>query len=318
MMINDSELKTLGFTLTHEILAPSNASALPEFREVASHPSLDKSSVYLWLSPILMKHGSYEVLYVGKAGYGTNRRFSQHRGGFRKRAPGSNCALILEKFDAGRKILVFGKVADEINLFGVTISRYSTEEEALCKRLSPLWNRAGFPDSAKSKNPVEKTEAKVKKVSELKNELEEDTSLWFEELKPVDKDRFSRILRYAEGIDILREMSQKVIGGYTNQPTGYNAIPIIVYGRFTKSGKVAPNAWFLRIPQPTSKTIGLTLFIPQCFAADKLKLAKVVCHGTSSQAFFYPLDVDDFLLHPEQYVDWTKTDTRSVQRKISK
>lgn len=317
-MITSKELEALGFSLTHEILAPSKVSALPEFREVASHPSLDKSSVYLWLSPIPMKSGSYEVLYVGKAGYGTTRRFSQHRGGFRKRAHGSNCALILEKFDEGKKILVFGKVADEIDLFGVTVPRYSTEEEALCKRLSPLWNRARFPDSAKSKNSVEKTKAKAKKVSEFKNELEEDTSLWFEELKPVDKDRFSRILRYAEGIDILREMPQKVIGGYTNQPAGYNAIPIIVYGRFTKSGKVAPNAWFLRIPQPISKTSDLTLFIPQCFAAAKLNHAKVVSHGTSSKAFFYPLDVDHFLLNPKEYVDWTKTDTRSVQRKIRK
>ncbi len=83
-----------------------------------------------------------------------------------------------------------------------------------------------------------------------------------------------------------------------------------------KSGKVAPNAWFLRIPQPTSKTSGLTLFIPQCFAAAKLNHAKVVSHGTSSHAFFYPLDVDHFLLHSEEYVDWTRTDTRSVQRKI--
>jgi hypothetical protein len=319
-MINENELKSLGFALTHEILAPALVSSLPDFKEVATHPSLNKSSVYLWLSPTSSNHGSYEVLYVGKAGYGTTRRFSQHRGGFRKKSPGSNCALILEKFATGRKIFVFGKVADEIELFGVTISRYSTEEEALCKHLSPLWNRAGFPDSAKSKKSVEKTKAKAKtkKLSKLKNELEEDTSLWFEELKPEDKDRFSRILRYAEGIDILREMPQKVIGGYTNQPTGYNAIPIMVYGRFTKSGKVAPNAWFLRVPQPTSKTSGLTLFIPQCFTAAKLNHAKVVSHGTSSQAFFYPLDVDHFLLHPEEYVDWTKTDTRSVQRKIRK
>ena len=214
--------------------------------------------------------------------------------------------------------MVFGKVADEIELFGVTISRYSTEEEALCKHLSPLWNRAGFPNSVKAKKPAEKTIVKSTKSSELKNDLSEDTSLWFEELKPKDQNRFSRILGYAEGIDILREMPQKVIGGYTNQPTGYNAIPMIVYGQFTKSGNVAPYGWFLRIPMPVSKAIGLTLFIPQCFTAAKLNHSKVVSHGTSSQAFFDPLDVDHFLLHPEEYVDWTKTDTRSAQRKIRK
>ena len=316
-MIIESELNALGFALTHEILAPSKASSfLPDFREVAAHPSLNKSSVYVWLSPVPSRLGRYDVLYVGKAGYGTTRRFSQHRGGFRKSTPGSNCALILERFAADRKILVFGKVADEIELFGVTISRYSIEEEALCKYLSPLWNRARFPDAVKSKKAIESTRVKSKKASELSSELDEDTSLWFEELKPEDQDMFSRILSYAESIDILREMPQKVIGGYTKQPMGYNGIPMIVYGRFSKLGKVAPNAWFLRIPQPTSKASGLTLFIPQCFEAGKLNHAKVVRHGTSNQSFFNPLDIDHFLRQSQEYVDWSKADTRSIHRKI--
>jgi len=318
MMISDGELKTLGFELTHEIAESGTASSLPEFREISSHPSLKKSSVYLWLSPLPSDSNVYEVLYVGKAGYGTTRRFSQHRGGFRKTTPGSNFALIREKFEAERKILVFGKVADEINIFGVTVSRYSTEEEALCKHLSPLWNRAGFPDPVESKKSVEKNKSKSMKASKLINSLEEDTSLWFEELKLENQDRFSRILRYAEGIDFLREMPQKIIGGYTNQPTGYSGIPMIVYGRFSRSGKVAPTGWFLRIPQPVRKASNLTLFIPQCFKADKGNDAKIGKHGTSSQSFFYPLDVDHFLLNPEEYVDWGKTDTRSVLRKIHK
>lgn len=320
-MIKHHELRALGFELTHEIIEPSTPSSpLPDFREVAKHPSLKKSSVYLWLSPVSSKFGSsYEVLYVGKAGYGTTRRFSQHRGGFRNSTPGSNCALILERLGTGRKILVFGKVADELNLFGVTISRYSTEEEALCKLLSPLWNRAAFPGSVTSQKLAKKNSKNYSKyTSEFKNELEEDTSLWFEELKFEDQDRLSRIVRYAESIDILRDMPQKIIGGYTKQPAGYNGIPMIVYGRFAKSGKIAHNAWFLRIPQPTRKAIGLTIFVPQCFAADQLNLSKVGTHGAGNQALFYPLDVDDFLLHPEEYINWTNFDTRLSPRKARK
>ncbi|TRZ65946.1 MAG: hypothetical protein D4R98_07045 [Comamonadaceae bacterium] len=314
-MINNSQLKSLGFKLTHEIVESRTASSLPEFQEVAAHPSLKKSSVYLWLSPLPSSSNYYEVLYVGKAGYGTTRRFSQHKGGFRKTSPGSNHALIREKFEAKRKILVFGKVADEIDLFGVTVSRYSTEEEALCKHLSPLWNRAGFPDSAKPKKSANKAKTKSKTASKFVNSLEEDTSLWFEELKLENQDRFSRILSYAEGINFLREMPQKIIGGYTSQPAGYSGIPMIVYGRFTTSGRVAPNGWFLRIPQPTSKASNLTLFIPQCFLDGKVNHARIAKHGTSRQEFFYPLDVDHFLLNPEEYVDWNKLDTRSAQKK---
>lgn len=317
-MISNSELKALGFTRTHEISQSTTAALLPEFKEIATHRSLEKSSVYLWLSPLPSNMSSYEVLYVGKAGYGTTRRFAQHRGGFRKNTPGSNCALILEKFAAGRNILVYAKVADEVDLFGVTVSRYSTEEEALCKYLSPLWNRAGFPDSAKSKKLIEKNKGKSKEVAKLVNSLETDISLWFEQLKLDDQDRFSKILNYAESIEILREIPQKVIGSYTNQPKGYNKIPMIVYGRFTKSGRVASNGWLLRIPQPTSKPSGLTLFIPQCYSASKINPASVVRHGSSSQEFFYPLDLDNFLRHPEEYVDWSKPDARSVRRKIRK
>jgi hypothetical protein len=316
-MINDKELKALGFVLTHEITSAGALSALPEFREIASHSSQNKSSVYLWLSPSQTNINSYEVLYVGKAGYGTTRRFSQHRGGFRKSNPGSNCALILEKFAAKRKILVFGKVADEIDLFGVTVSRYSVEEEALCKHLSPLWNRAGFPDSTKSKKNGQIASAKCNKIIRNIEFLGEDTSLWYKELKKENQVRFAKVLSYAESIDILREIPQKIICGYSKQPSGYNSIPMIVYGKFAKSGKVAANGWMLRIPQPTSKNIALTLFIPYCFAAKTVESNMIERHGLGNQEFFNPIDLDHFLQHPQAYIDWNNPDTRQNQRKIN-
>ena len=135
---------------------------------------------------------------------------------------------------------------------------------------------------------------------------------WFDELSLQDKNRFAKIIRYAESIGMLRDLPQKVIGGYTNQPSGYNGIPMIVYGKFTKAGRVAPNGWFLRIPQPTSKNTSLTLFIPQCFSASKVDTTWVSKHGSGSQEFFYPISTDHFLDFPEAYVDWNKPDTRSV------
>lgn len=311
--INIKELTSMGFVLTHEIHTHDSASILPIFIEIGSHPSLRKPSVYVWLSPITTDMNDYEVLYVGKAGYGTTRRFSQHRGGFRNSGPGTNCAFIREKIAAGRKICVFGKVADEIELFGVTISRYSTEEEALCKYLSPLWNRATFPGSSEATASRVKTAPNAKVISTLESAPDEDTALWFDELNPEKKEQFAKIVSYAEGVSILREMPQKVIGSYTHQPSGYNNIPMIVYGRFTKSGKVAPNGWFFRIPQPTGAKVALTLFIPECFAANNLNTATVGRHQITSHAFIYPLDVADFLLHPDQYVDWTKLNTRSAR-----
>jgi len=87
----------MGFVLTHEIHTHDSASVLPIFIEIGLHPSLRKPSVYVWLSPIPTDMNDYEVLYVGKADYGTTRRFSQLRGGFRNSGPRTNCALIREK-----------------------------------------------------------------------------------------------------------------------------------------------------------------------------------------------------------------------------
>lgn len=310
-MICDTELEELGFKRTHEIVFNSSSSNLPEFSQFTSHLSLRKPSVYLWVAPINTERNCYDVLYVGKAGYGTSRRFSQHKGGFKNNKPGSNSALILEKLQEN-KIFVYGKVADNAILFGVTISRYSIEEEALCELLSPLWNRAVFPNASKvEQNKLIVNDQHVK-VSANTSQLNGDTLTWFESLDQIDQLKFVNIIKYTEGVDKLKGIPQKNISGYSAQPPRFNNIPMLAYGEFNNYGRIKPNSWLLRVPKPIDG-LGLTLFIPCCFVADKVNPSKVLRHGSGEKEFFYPIDIDDFLKSPHQYVDWGKPDGRSIR-----
>jgi hypothetical protein len=310
-MIYDNELEELGFKRTHEIVFNSPGSNLPEFSQITNHLSLLKPSVYLWVTPISSEKNCYEVLYVGKAGYGTTRRFSQHKGGFKNNKPGSNAALIIDKLQEN-KIFVYGKAADNALLFGVTVSRYSLEEEALCELLNPLWNRAAFPNASKVvQNKLNVNDQRVK-VATHTSQLNGDTLLWFESLNQVDQLKFVNIIKYTESIDKLKATPQKNISGYIAQPPRFNNIPMLSYGDFNKSGRIKPNGWLLRIPKPIDG-LGLTLFVPCCFMADNLNLSKVLRHGSGKKEFFYPADIDDFLKFPHQYVDWGKPDGRSIR-----
>jgi hypothetical protein len=310
-MICDKELEKLGFKRTHEIVFKSPRSNLPEFYQFTNHPSLRKPSVYLWVTPINLEKNCYDVLYVGKAGYGTTRRFSQHKGGFKNNKPGSNSTLIIEKLQKD-KIFVYGKVSDNATIFGVTVSRYSLEEEALCELLSPLWNRATFPNASKvTHNKLIVNDQHVK-VATHTSQLNGDTLLWFESLNQVDQLKFVNIIKYTESVDKLKAIPQKNISGYSAQPLGFNNIPMITYGEFGKTGRIKPNSWLLRVPKRTDG-FGLTLFIPCCFMADNLNASKVLRHGVGKNEFFYPADIDDFLKFPHQYVDWGKSDGRSTR-----
>ena len=310
-MICDNELEEWGFKRTHEIVFNSSYSNLPEFSQITNHLSLRKASVYLWVAPIKSERNSYDVLYVGKAGYGTTRRFSQHKSGFKNNKPGSNSALIFEKLQEN-KIFVYGKVADNAMLFGVTVSRYSIEEEALCELLSPLWNRAAFPNASKgARNELIVNDQHVK-LSANTSQLNGDTLTWFESLDHVDQLKFRNIIKYTESVDKLKVIPQKNISGYSGQPPRFNNIPMLAYGKFNNSGRIKPNGWLLRVPKPIDG-LGLTLFIPCCFMADKVNLSKVLRHGSGEKEFFYPTDINEFLKSPDQYVDWEKPDGRSIR-----
>ena len=126
-----------------------------------------------------------------------------------------------------------------------------------------------------------------------------------------DKEIFNEIVKYVQKINILHKMKKKVIGGYSDQLTGYDSLHMIaLYEKCKKNGDIINFGWFLRIPQHKDTETPLTLFIPKCFAVTS-DSEKIELHDKEKKAFIYPKNIEDFLLHPDQYVDWTKEDTRT-------
>jgi hypothetical protein len=150
-LLSKDDLKKFNFEHTHNIELSDEAGRVPMF---VNHKLVNQEpSIYIWAAPI--DDQTFKVLYIGKAGYGLNKRFIQHASGFKHSVTGmKNASLITSHITSGGKIEVFVKIADKITLFGKEVSLYSTEEEAFCEAFPPLWNRADFPNQSKmlSKN----------------------------------------------------------------------------------------------------------------------------------------------------------------------
>lgn len=97
--------------------------------------------VYYWLE---IGNQSAQIVYVGKAGKRMKNRCSQHTGGFngnsKSKAGLRNSERICKGIKAGYTYEVYYRKAEVQKVFEVDISMYSTEEEALIKKLDPPWN----------------------------------------------------------------------------------------------------------------------------------------------------------------------------------
>ena len=113
----------------------------------AVYKSKENAQVYAWVIDA-------EIMYIGKAGKGVQKRLSEHRGGWRggSKTGVSKEKLIRQKLNAGSEIQVYGRCCDyflkTVDLFGETKEiRYSLvqeEEDWLLKNFKPIWNSIGL------------------------------------------------------------------------------------------------------------------------------------------------------------------------------
>jgi len=95
------------------------------------------------------------------------------------------------------------------------------------------------------------------------------------------------------------EMVEGVVGQYTNQPQGYNSKPVVRFAELGKTGSAMPNRWFCRIPLKTSLAHGMTVILPNRLIRPALPQDLI---ETGKDANFRPLDIKDFLAHPNLYI----------------
>jgi len=305
MSITAKFLKEFQFTHTHDIL---NDGDIPKFKVINAIPQ--DASVYMWLSPL--GDSDFEVLYIGKAGYGVKNRFAQHESGFKNSNTGrANCELIQKHIGAGGTISVFARNSESQKLFGfdVNIPLYSAEEEALCEQFNPLWNRAKFPSKAKKNR--NKTEAnQAVQIAEDENHLVlpidfldiargEVANDFYMSQDQKARNQFLDVLSLIADTPELAMLQQKIVGGYSEQPKGYNNIPLINYALIHKSGRAVGDSWGIRVPLINTESAPLTVILPRRFLNPQCDPSSIEWGPRDS---FRPKDLADFIKNKSKYI----------------
>lgn len=307
MLITIQDLQQMNFELTHEWVRNGPIIKANTISEIELARST-KPMVYAWVSPLDGSSEKFRLLYIGKAGGGVAKRLREHEGGFKNSGTGrKNYELILAVLESENPVQIFGRISDQVDILGQKISMYSAEEEALCDRFSPEWNRALFAKGSKAigESPVRNSEKELPQKIHL-NDVDfsglarsEEVLGLIDSMKSTEKRLFADLLEWCFKIETKYGLEQKVILGYTNQPTGCNGVPMLVFANFGKAGKSKKDSWKIRVPLQRSEKLGLTVVLPTAYISNKVEESQI---SKGKDDNFIPLNLADFLRQPSKYV----------------
>jgi hypothetical protein len=305
MKFSASRLKSYDLFATHEIVL---VAGWPTFKRVKKSKSFKNPSVYVWAS-LRLDDNEYEVLYVGKAGKGIDRRCSQHQGGFTNSGTGRKNAEVLKAIlnVEGAAIHVFSRESKTTEIFGQEVSLYSVEEDALCAALNPRLNRAAFPVVGVATVTAALLEAEAVEMSAIhtiKDLIDrrfveheqgalDDMMAQIESYDSVRQNTLLNILKFIE-MQILSEgHGSKLVKGYGEQLQGLNGITLLGYGLIDGNGRMLPGKWVARV----------------FFAAEPRLVFPItkLCVGArdlveSNERTFSPLNIAEFLDDPKKFL----------------
>lgn len=319
MPVTRQQLDEWSFFHTHDIVINGD---VPMFRrrEVAAPTH---ASIYMWLSPSPNDETLFDTMYIGKAGYGVERRQSQHKGGFTHGGTGrANCALITEWLAGGRTLRVYARTSENTNIFGRDTSLYSTEEAAACDAFEPRWNRANFPKGRGAAAVDQRPTAPVPRVTEETVTVPgnqpphvasedavatiavafqdvpqgDEVVMFVQSLEAGAQDRFLRVMDFLQ--QSQPTATHKIVSGYSDQPAGYNSKPMLVVGNIRESDGRAVD-WFARTPLIDKDGTPLTIIFHRDLLDPTVETARV---SIGRKGDWRPIDLDDFLENPGDYL----------------
>lgn len=313
MKISLDVLDELKFVKTHNVSMEGDVPIFTACCEIVGKD--DQPSVYMWLSPI-KGTADFDVLYVGKAGYGVARRLKQHQGGFVNSSAGrDNRRLITEWLKTERMIGVYRRVSEVQSVLGQKIYLYSSEEQALCERFSPLWNRARFPQVSRkpeglivmpSDRSFESPEQDVDEapVTQGQRSLSVDFSnlaLGDEVVAFLNSLEMEKHDQFLQLGDLLQQRQpaaqQKITQFYTGQPSGYHNTPMYVFGFIGNDGKARRRTGW--IPLVDSSDAPLTVIFPKKERRPNVD-SSIISEGAKGD--WRPLDLSHFLSNVSEYL----------------
>jgi hypothetical protein len=307
MLITLNELMEMDFEQTHEWLRDSSIIKANEV-SISRLAKSKKPMVYAWVSPLDETGNKFKLLYIGKAGGGVAKRLREHEGGFKNSGAGrKNYALLMEALTSDRPVQIYGRISENVEILGQTISMYSAEEEALCDRFSPEWNRAQFAKGSKKtrKNPGGKASPVKAQKPDLKNidfsglARSEEVLDLVDSIIPAEKRQLAELLAWCFEIEEKYGLVQKIVNGYTNQPSGCSGVPMLLFANFGKAGMAKKDSWKIRVPLQRSVSQGVTVVLPSAYMANGLS-EHLIARGKEGN--FRPVHLEDFLKSPSKYV----------------
>lgn len=113
-------------------------------------------------------------------------------------------------------------------------------------------------------------------------------------LDPRSQMQMCCVLSWGLSLNESHQAEVKLVGGYTNQPLGYNQVPTLLLAVLGPSGKAVANEWFLRIPLETP----LTVTLPDRRISNSVTEPEIV-RGKDTN--YSPRALEDFLKRPDHY-----------------
>lgn len=321
MPISRQQLQQFNFAHTHDI---KSMVEIPGFvRQGAMPPAV--AGIYMWLSPIPGDSEQFDVMYIGKAGFGVDRRLQQHRGGFLNSGTGrANRVLIEQWISGGRELQVHSRESAPLDIFGVDVSLYSAEEDAACRLFEPRWNRAAFPRLAPTGTVVMATKKHTSGLAALAGAV--DTDLSFENPPPMNEFTAASALafrdipygeeianflssippkeqaKFVHAIELIQQLHpdsvHKIVQGFAGQPPGYNGKPMLVICD-VRSANGRAVKWHARIPLFNDVAHPVTIIFPSKKRQPSLDAVLV---SSGAKDVWRPLNLDAFLAVPQAYL----------------
>jgi hypothetical protein len=297
MPISRLELTENHFKHTHDLALDNNGNLTFSLRhEATDFANQDQACVYMWLTP-QPDTDDFIVNYVGKAGFGVHRRMNQHLGGFTHSATGrENRRVIVERLNAGQLVQVYGRASETLEMFGQTVSMYSTEEAALAERYRPLWNRARFAGVAGVGVPAIEVEVPAVQVDVVDFVHGDDLAQFVDTLTPGQGAVFNSINLFAQ--DRFPNWQQKIARGHSEQPLGYDGVPTLMYAVLGPTGRALAHQW-IRIPLKLGNDGNLNIVFPEPAQAPGIN-PDLIRVGTCGN--WCATNVNDLLQNPNIYL----------------
>jgi len=305
MKVSASRLEGYDLLVTHEIVL---VAGRPTFKRVKESRNSKIPSVYIWAS-LRRDADEYDVLYVGKAGKGIDRRCSQHQGGFANSGTGRKNAEVLKAIlnveDA--EVHVFSRESKTIKIFGQKVSLYSVEEDALCAALNPRLNRAAFPVVSEATVTAALLEAEAVEMSAthaIKDLIDrrfveheqgalDDMMAQIESYNSECQYTLLNIMKIIETQILSEGHVSKLVKGYSKQLRGLNGITLLGYGLVDGNGRMLPGEWVARVFFAEEPRV--------VFPRAKL-CAGALDQVEANEETFSPSSTGDFLAHPKKFL----------------